>query len=302
MPERITVIVFSLLILMVTSCEKKDAGTFQISVGNKVWITENDIEFYDFSSQLIYLNKDDILFSNPAEFFKVFKGPFSVQLEGREVYKGNFQPIWFSSIYPGVSILVPGLYSNDVVHIAYYDTLESDFNDPRYDPEIISAMKRSGLYRAGLSCTLNQITVTKNEMPLNTSEIQFTFTLKNNDQTDLYILDPDLMGSQLFHYFTNGLLLISHDRKRYYSYTGDLVSPEPWDHWETKWLFVLKKGEQITRTLGSLDYQYIYPGEYQCIFDYPGLNFQLSKKERDQANGRIWMGNIKAKTSLDIVD
>lgn len=302
MSGRISIIIFSFLLFLFVSCKKQTPGDFQILVGNKVWITENDIEFYDFSSQLIYLKQDDILFSNPVEFFKVFKGPFSVQVEGREIYQGNFQPIWSSSISPGASIVIPGLYSKDIIHIDYYDTDVRNLNNPRYDPQIISAMKKSGLYRAGLSCTLDKVQVIKNEKLSNVSEIQFTFTVKNRDQIDLYILDPDLMGSQLFHYFSNGLYLISRDKKRFYSYIGKQTTPEPWDDWKPQWLYVLKKGDQITRTLSSQKYEYISPGEYTGNFSFPGLIYQLSREERNQANGRIWMGSVTATINLDIIE
>lgn len=298
--RKISAIVFSLFLLIIVSCEKQAPGTFQISLANKVWITDSDIESYDFSSQLIYLKQDDLFTINPAEFFRVYKGPFEVQLDGRKIYEGTFHASYASTMPFGAYISVPQFYSRDIIHIAYSDTSITNLDDPRNDDQIISAMKKLGLYRAGLSCTIDEIKVNKNDQDLNTSEVQFTFTVKNNDPFNYYIPDPDLMGNELFHYFTNGLYFVNPGDKKFYSYIGESISPQPWDDWKIQWLYLLKKGEQISRTLILQKYEYIAPGEYSCSFSYPGLSHRISKEERARAGGKIWMGNISATKIIQI--
>ena len=298
--RKISVIVFSLFLLVIWSCEKEPTGAFQISLANKVWITDSDIESYDFSSQLIYLKQDNLMTANPSQFFRYYKGPFEVQLDGRKIYEGNFHASYASTMPFGAYISVPQFYSRDIIHIAYSDTSTSNLYDPRNDNQVISVMKKLGLYRAGLSCTIDEIKVNKNEQNLNTSEVQFTFTVKNNDPVNYYIPDPDLMGNELFHYFTNGLYFVNPESKRFYSYKGNSTSPQPWDDWKTEWLYLLKKGEQISRTMTLQKYEYISPGEYSCSFSYPGLSHRISKDERSQANGKIWMGNISATKIIQI--
>ncbi len=300
--REISVIIFSLFLLIIVSCEKQGTGTFQIALGNKVWITDSDIESYDFSSQLIYLKQDDLMTSNPAQFFRFYKGPFEVQLDGRKIYEGKFHASYSSTMPFGAYISVPQFYSRDIIHIAYSDTNTTNLYDPRNDSQIISSMKKLGLYRAGLSCTIDEIRVNKSDQDLNTSEVQFTFTIKNNDPVNYYIPDPDLMGNELFHYFTNGLYFVNPVDKKFYSYKGESTSPQPWDDWKTQWLFLLKKGEEISRTMTLQKYEYISPGEYSCSFSYPGLSYQISKEERDQANGKIWMGSIGATKIIQIKD
>jgi hypothetical protein len=302
MLRKIPFIVFSLFIFLFVSCEKQTPETFQIVVGDKVWITENDIEFYDFSSQLIYLKKDDLFTSNPVEFFRVFKGPFEVQLDEQIIYEGNFHASYSSTRPFGAYISIPQFYSRDIIHLDYIDTNTTNQFDPRNDEHIISTMKKLGLYRGGISCAIDEITINNNNPNFNTSEIQFTFTIENRDQTALYILDPDLIGNPLFHYYTNGLLLLNKDRKRYYSYTGEHTSPESWDDWEPEWLYVLKKGKRISRTLSLQNYEYIPPGKYICTFDFPGLIYQISREERMQTGGRIWMGSIRAQTYIEFTE
>ena len=293
-------VILILLVTIVTSCNKEKYGTFSVSVGDKVWITDTDIDFYDFSSQLVYLKHDNLLSIDPEEFLKTYQGPFSVLLGGEEIYNGNFQPGYSSAMYPGAYIPVPGFYGKDIFSISYLKPPDGKMNDPRYDSRIISTLKRINLYHAGLSCTIDDIKVIDNDQVADQSHIQYTFTIENKDDINYYILDPNLTGNELFHFFTNGMILHTSDYQRFYEYIGPHTTPEPWDSVKPEWLTLLESGKKLSRTLLNETYNYLDQGQYICKFTYPGAGYQVSRNERELAHGRIWLGEITSTSEITI--
>ena len=90
-------------------------------------------------------------------------------------------------------------YPKDVLHICRASVVDYDV---RNDPRIRTALKELNLYHGGLKVELNTVDIIYNS---DTATVQYTYTLTNKDQDDLYIFDPDLMGSARFHYYTNGV-------------------------------------------------------------------------------------------------
>jgi len=176
---------------------------------------------------------------------------------------------------------------------------DGELNDPRYDSRIISVLKRANLYHAGLSCTIDNVAIIDNDQATDQSHIQFTFTIENKDSINFYILDPELTGSELFHFFTGGMLLYTSDYQRLYEYKGPHTTPQPWDSVKREWLTLLEDGKKISRTLSYETYNYLDPGKYICNFTYPGAGYQVNKNERELAQGRIWLGEIA--TTLEII-
>lgn len=262
----------------------KERPLSQLILQDKAWISSDDIERYDWSAHLIYFKRDMVLSDKDVS---TFGKPFIVTAGGVKCYLGALWAL-YSSIMPDAPVILatPSLYSDDIVCISL-ELLKKQ--DPRNDLRVKEALIKKGQFHAGLQCTLDRVEViTKND----SSSVKYTYTLHNLDVDGLYVLDPDLMGSGLFHYFTNGVYLnnIVH---HYWAENREVEKPEPWNHWEKSWHSRIESGKSITRTVLLEGYPRIVPGEYQCTFQFPSPS-NIEKDRRKLYDGRIWMGRINS--------
>lgn len=63
------------------------------------------------------------------------------------------------------------------------------------------------------------------------------------DQSELLILDPDKMGLNLFHYFTNGLIIRNLSNNTSTIVKIQYQTPSPWNGWHIEWLYRMSPGE-----------------------------------------------------------
>ena len=122
--------------------------------------------------------------------------------------------------------------------------------------------------------------------------------MTNLESDNLLYLDPDKMGLELFHYFTNGLII--RDSQNSYTYKLTTQKPEPWDSWAADWLTVINGNETKTISIIYNDFDFLPTGEYTASFSYPGLSHQIEKEELQQNIGRIWLGELNNTKVIDI--
>jgi hypothetical protein len=163
--------------------------------------------------------------------------------------------------------------------------IDNEPKDPRNDPRIISALKSHNLLHSGLSVAINSITIAG-------TQLTFKYTVTNQDESDLLILDPEKTGTNLFHYFTNGLSLRTLTYEEVFSSQIVPLAPTPWDSWSTSWLSELKAGASRQFTLNYSMNAPINPGNYNASFEFPGLTHGVTKDQLVQSNARIWIGDI----------
>ena len=263
------------------------------------WISSNDIEYYDYSTHIVYLKNEFKIYDNSISDISVFGKPFVVIVNGERQYLGAIWPGLSSSIFFGPVINVaPRVYPDDIIHISLEQYSFQQSQDLRENDEIRDALINTSKYHAGLECTVDTIEILDNNQENNTCTLKYTYTIRNNDIFNLFIFDPDKMGSGLFHYFTNGVYL-RNENNLYQSTTGH-TSPDPWNSWELNWLSLILSGDSITKTLIKTGYPFIPSGSYDCYFRFPTLSHQLSKEERILPDGRIWIGKLHVMKSFDI--
>ena len=148
-------------------------------------------------------------------------------------------------------------------------------------------MKRFNQFHAGLSCEIKSVQY------LSTNDVKVELILKNNDSFNYYYLDPDKMGINLFHYFTNGLFIRDFSSHESYTNKTEHTQPEPWNSWKNDWLSIINGNESKTIVIAYNDFEEVLPGEYNATFEFPGLHYQVEKEDIVQSNGQIWLGEIK---------
>ena len=140
----------------------------------------------------------------------------------------------------------------------------------------------------GIAAEIENVQVVDNA---DTSSVLYTYELVNNDKDVLYVLDPDKMGTGLFHYFTNGIEFRSDDGN-FSSEYKNVEQPESFTSWKSSWFTEIKAGEKMKRTVLLKGYPPIPAGAYTCEFVFSSP-VKIEKSKRYINGGRIWIGQIK---------
>jgi len=272
------------ILFILASCEKNNSEIF-FRIGSGPEYKFSDIELYDTSAHVLYFTKAH------DEFNEIEGGSFTFLDNGDPIYTGSFWPGYSSSSPSGPFIMsMPFMYGNYALRI---ENWHSDNPDIRTDPRMISVLKQHDLLHSGLAITSSSIEITG-------TQLTFRFTVKNHDQSDLMIIDPDKTGPNLFHYFTNGLYIKDLAHNEVFSSSIEHQAPDPWNSWKIDWLSELKSGESKEYDISYAINDALNPGEYYYSFEFPGLSYQVKKDQLYQGNSRIWLGGISLKKRITI--
>ncbi len=266
----------------------------KVEIQNVPWLTNKDIDMYDFSSHLLYLKKDKSLIF-PALINGLYpmtwcNKPFMVVAEKKKRYIGVFTCALYSNPCP-----VPEIndaynflfYPNDLLYISWNWFANNDLNDSRNDKVIKEGLINSNIFHAGIDVKLNKIVFIDNS---DTSTVEYTYTIKNNDSDNLYVLDPDKIGSDIFHNFNNGPSFLKSDET--FTRNADLTELRPpKDSWNLDWFIRINSGDSITRTVNLRGYQHFPTGTYYCEMYFQSIK-QISKDQRVLSDGRYWIGSV----------
>ena len=290
MKKTLTFLIFITVALI--SCEKDEFDLhgelkdgFCIVANDKVVLDHNDFEYYDYSTHLIYM-KNSKSFVDDIESI----GEFKIFADKKEIYTGQTVPGFHSFLPTGPIISThPSGYGDYIVPIEFIqiiDTLGNVTPDLREDTRIIEALKKYNQFHSGLSCEINSVQY------LSPNDVIVELNLKNNDSFSYYYLDPDKMGINLFHYFTNGLFIKNFASHESYTHETEHIQPDPWNSWNIDWLSIINGNESKTITIHYDNFEQVPSGAYKATFEFPGLRFQVEKDELVQNNGQIWLGEI----------
>jgi len=304
---------FGIYFLADTTLKMKDVIENEINMNlegielqSEPWISEKDINFYDWSSHCIYLKKDKahlIPGWSEENRYNVFPDewadrPFMVKANGKKCYLGYFSRVelsknmWIAPMLGDVGL--NSMYPQDVIFI---DWIWLYYDYPQNNSEVKNALLDAGLYHGGISITFDTTDTNTLRMIENadTSTISYKFTITNQDKDNLYIIDPDKTGSDLFHWFTNGLTFQNIETKKIYEPRWRKhVSPASYDYWSPDWFTKIKSGHSIQRTVILKGYPHFPTGEYLFEFRYNGQIRGMEKEVREIEDGRYWLGPTRS--------
>ncbi|MCX6221478.1 MAG: hypothetical protein NTZ69_10870 [Bacteroidia bacterium] len=273
-----------IVLLMMTSCKKLENEVF-FKIGGGYEYKFSDIELYDSSTHILYFKNVQY------EFKDILASSFAFMDDGGLIYQGSFVPGYSSSIPNGPFIMsAPLMYGNYALRILNW---HSDKTDIRNDPRMIDILKQHDLLHPGLVISSSSIVISG-------TQLTFKFTVTNQDQSDLMIIDFDKTGPNLFHYFTNGLSIYDLGHNEVFSGNIQHLAPDPWNSWKSEWLSELKSGDSKQFTINYAINNPISPGEYDTTFEFPGLAYQVTKEQLYQGNSRIWLGDISLNKRITI--
>jgi hypothetical protein len=269
--------------LTLNSCEKLDKEVF-FTIGSEHEYKYSDIELYDTSTHILYFKKEQ------ESFKDIDENTFSFFDSRQIIYQGSFMPSVSSFIPDGPFIMSSSMYGNYALKIENFIPGEQDI---RKNQKMINVLSRHNLLHSGLVISSGSLDITE-------IQITFRFTVTNQDQSDLMILDLDKAGLNLFHYFTNGLYIYDLAHNEVFSSTIEHQAVDPWNRWDIEWLSELKSGDSKEFTIIYTLNNPLNPGEYNATFKFPGLSYQVTKDQLYQGNSRIWLGNITLNKNINI--
>ncbi|MFC1481331.1 hypothetical protein ACFL6E_03685 [Candidatus Neomarinimicrobiota bacterium] len=280
--------------------EALEQGIDSVVLEREPRLSAPDLEFYDFSSHCIYMKqgKNEIFHYIDAERSQLFyiSMPFVVVAGNTRCYIGTFYVNASSSapIGPYMDELDWWQYPEDVLHLSPALGAEEDVRG--IDP-IRENLAELDLFHSGLKIRLDSASVIGDS---SIGTVQYTFTMTNNDADDLLVLDPDLMGSAQFHYFTNGVTF-NYAAGHYWAENKELITPEPFDSWEPEWFIRIEAGESIQRTVQLAGYSVIPAGTYDCTLKFSNPR-KIALADRKLDGARYWLGEITADDIVVVVD
>ncbi len=280
--------------LTISDISDKDIN--ELELDEEAWIAAKDIEFYDYSSHCIYLKSNKSAYFTKELGISMNDQPFVIQAYYKRCYIGSFHSLAMSlaPCHPYIDELSINFYPKDVLYIApsWNQNIEDERNNIYVERTLIDINK----LHYGLSLVIKEIQVVDNS---DTATVKYTYELKNNDQDDLYVLDPEKMGNERFHYYTNGINFQSNTRYIYSEYKT-VTEPEPFDSWQTNWFTKIISGQTMERIVTLKGYPQIPKGHYICTFLFSNPT-KTEKDDRYINDGRIWIGEIRSNTKTILV-
>lgn len=247
------------------------------------WLKHSEIEFYDWSSHMFFLNIE-------KEKGKYSGRHFVIKADNKPLLLGIFFPSYASSMpqFPSIIAHDDLFYPMDLIGLGGYGFYNNS-SELAKDGDFHVWLEKSGLLREGIKVEL------ANLKRKSATTLEYTFQVTNTDTQDIYILDPNKMGTDRFHYYTNGVSCYANDKMYYASNFESLASDKIQDDWYHK----LAPGRMMARTILLNGYESLPTGKVKASFNFPGSN-HLSKGEWEKSNGRIWVGGFWTEKELTL--
>ena len=283
-PNKIFQLVVFVSLIITNSCNTDpnvnlNDSELTIEFSDGTLLTESDIEFYD-SSTYTYFLKSHLITETPISDFKV-------KVNNDSILGGVLHSCALSSMPPTPYFISDCFFSGrDIITIGHYGDGENIRNDSR----IINSLRENNLFRQGLSCQIDSVSVIESE---NQTDVVCSITISNHDNTSYYIPDLNKMGEEYYTDYTGGLSF-SNATTGLSSFIKDSNSSRQRDDISIEDLSILEPKSSVSYTYKSRNYYAIPEGEYKVRVRFYGIVYTADEFELNQENGRIWVGEIQA--------
>lgn len=288
-----TLLVISIVLgLFLSACdiyqdEEQNVTDFNIEFSDSTIITLSDIEFYDSSTQIYFLNQNLPVHD--------YSSRFTLKLGNDTILGGAFYSCNLSS--PPVTpyfISDCFFYGKDKLQIGYYGNGTNLLRDSR----LINTLKANNLLRHGLQVQIDSIRVINSN---DESSVICTFTIFNKDAVAYLIPDVTKMGDAYFTDYTGNLsfFALRSGTNAFIKTTNSTVDR---DAISLEDLGILEPETNKTFTYTSSHYYPIIPGEYNVRLHFMGIVYTAGNFDLDQAQGRIWVGEVSTWKKITLLE
>ena len=246
------------------------------------WVKSYDIEFYDWSAHTFYLDRE-------VEKEELSTRNFVVASGNNRLFMGVFWPMYMSS-FPMIPSIMPEDDWWSPKDVIRFNSFGWNYMDGlNENEEFKSELLKADLLREGISVDITRL---KRKSP---AILEYTFQVTNLDIENIYVLDPYKMGTDRFHYYTNG---VSIEQNENYYWAQDFETTAS-DKISSDWYVKLLPGNSISRTIILEGYQSLPTGQVKAFFSFPGA-YHLKAKEWKKPDGRIWIGDFRVEKEMTL--
>jgi hypothetical protein len=287
-----------------TSCDENDPMSdinlkkgLNIKIGNQYIFSSDDIDYYDNSSHFFYLKRTP----DKENLNKLNNSKYWILSDGEVIYEGTFigqdgDPCAGDSAleYINFVLRLGSKYSST--------TFSSAIPDPRLEKNFTDELKKQGKFRYGLECKIDSMIMNSSGV------IRIYYNLKNQDDVNYYMLDPQKIPADNIYTLYWELMLIPQEPEVYnypdrtetiYTFNthpAPLYSDVMYKHgWNKEWLTLIKNGEtkNFTKDFYLLK-DSIPTEEFWTHIMIPGSGDEFAEPNEIQLNdGRIWLGTLE---------
>lgn len=298
MKHLIFLLVMGIEILTMVSCSSDEDINFVIKISDDVKITENDIEFYDSSTCILFLKEPIDLQYRFGQIPDVSYEDFEVLINDEVIFSGVFYPADVAAPSPTPTFI--GCFDNDSLNSEIIEFKFSNFPyytvDERRNKEFINFLEKNNLLKNGISFSIPKIELSSS----NDSILGITFRINNNDNNAYLIPNPTTMNVYQLFLLTGGECInkiatedwICHEF-RYNSQDEKIISINN--------LYQLKEKKEMEF---SLEFKYdsnFSKGRYKGGLLFNNTTYNLTADlDLDQSNGRIWIGTKRTGFDFEI--
>jgi hypothetical protein len=275
-----------------------DEEPTSLELQEEPWISNDDLLMYDSSTHMVYLNRttSDLLPDIMTEQVSTSGIPFAACVSGVACYVGGMIPMYSSwGAIDRPVIMIPSIRPSDVLYLSNGLYVHQSVVDLRNDSRVLEALNTQGILHRGIRCEMLSVNV---ERDGGASMVTYEYQIFNDDMDDLYVLDPDRMGTEIFHYYTNGPSF-NNGQRSYQSLNQTIEKSGSLNAWEIDWFTRIPSGGHIQRTTAIDGYDEIPPGAYHMLYIFPSPS-RIDKIDREQTDGRIWLGEILVRQEIEI--
>lgn len=272
------------------------ANLQELELADKPWITQDDIEFYEWATHNIYLKKDKSnFFPGTLEFAYRFPKswtdrPWIVVANGTPCYAGFFgtEQSTLKYPFPEINALCVGFFPKDVLTSLWYN--RGITTDIRFNNVVKETLKQCGIFREGIEVSIDTTGSPVKVYADTTAE--YTFKFKNNDTGNLYLFDPAKVKPDVFPFYAGQMNFRNTiNNKNYWTEYKNVKIPNGWpNEFDPSWYTLLKSGESVKRTFRMRSYPSIIPvGTYSLQTQYTTPVHALEKNIRETPQGRYFI-------------
>ncbi len=282
----------------------------ELKLADKPWITQDDIAFYEWSSQNIYLKKNKSYFF-PGQLQLIYRFPKSwtdrpwiVVANGVPCYAGYFvtEQSIDSYPFPEINVIHVGLYPTDILTSSWYWSYVGDI---RFNELVKSALIQCGLFHGGIEVSID--TTNSPIKVFSDTTVEYTLKFQNNDRDNLYLFDPYKAAPEIFHFYNGALNFWNFKTdENYFAKYRETRIPDGWpNEFDSNWYVLVKSGESVERTFrlkcysssALQSYLSIIPiGTYLIQTGYGTPVHALEKNVRENTQGRYYVQGVNVYT------
>lgn len=263
------------------------------------WLTQDDIAFYEWEGQNIYLkeNKWDVLdeyYNGDTLIYPLKAQAFAIVLDDIPVYIGYINNFYMNlnKSNPEINEFTFMFYPENM--ISFFDMKLTDI--PYNDDELIKdALIENDLFHGGLDISYDYdygIVISDSN---DVTSVEFQYKLKNLDQDNFLYLDPAKIGSEVFCWLNINPSFLGIDNaenvtRSFSSDIGDNL-PDSSDFAGDAIYSILNSGDSTTLHIRLSGYNSFTAGvKYNFILWFISPMNYGSSDFRTRNDGRIWTG------------